>query len=82
MLPEDPENVGGAHKRGRLRCHKRPKSSEETPKEGNDSGWGVAIAYQLRRSRSALNWWRITDRYEVYGAVASRHRDTVPAILR
>jgi hypothetical protein len=28
----------GAHKKkGRLRCHKRPKSREETPKEGNDS---------------------------------------------
>jgi hypothetical protein len=29
----------GIHKKkGRLRCHKRPKSREETPKEGNDSG--------------------------------------------
>ena len=27
-------------KKGRLRCHKRPKSREETPKEGSDSGWG------------------------------------------
>jgi hypothetical protein len=25
-------------KKGRLRCHKRPKSREETPKEGSDSG--------------------------------------------
>jgi hypothetical protein len=43
-------------KNGRLRCHKRPKSREETPKEGSDSGVGlvVATAYpQLRRSRSA-----------------------------
>jgi hypothetical protein len=42
----------GIHKKkGRLRCHKRPKSREETPKEGNDSG-----GYRLpltRRSRSA-----------------------------
>jgi hypothetical protein len=31
---------GGAHKKkGRLRCHKRPKSREETPKEGSDSWW-------------------------------------------
>ena len=31
--------MGGAHKKkGRLRCHKRPKSREETPKEGSDSG--------------------------------------------
>jgi hypothetical protein len=29
----------GVHKKkGRLRCHKRPKSREETPKEGSDSG--------------------------------------------
>jgi hypothetical protein len=39
----------GAHKKkGRLRCHKRPKSREETPKEGSDSGvglGGVATAY-------------------------------------
>jgi hypothetical protein len=28
-------------KKGRLRCHKRPKSREETPKEGSDSGVGV-----------------------------------------
>jgi hypothetical protein len=43
-------------KKGRLRCHKRPKSREETPKEGSDRGWGwgVATAYaELRRSRSA-----------------------------
>ncbi|MET4203949.1 hypothetical protein ABIA95_005970 [Bradyrhizobium sp. LA8.1] len=25
-------------RKGRLRCHKRPKSREETPKEGSDSG--------------------------------------------
>jgi len=28
-------------KKGRLRCHKRPKSREETPKEGSDSGVGL-----------------------------------------
>jgi len=27
----------GIQKKGRLRCHKRPKSREETPKEGSDS---------------------------------------------
>ena len=32
--------VISARKKGRLRCHKRPKSREETPKEGSDSGWG------------------------------------------
>ena len=34
-------------KKSRLRCHKRPKSREETPKEGSDSevGLGVATAY-------------------------------------
>jgi hypothetical protein len=43
-------------KEGRLRCHKRPKSREETPKEGGDSrvGLGVATAYPyLSSSRSA-----------------------------
>jgi hypothetical protein len=32
-LPKGPEKpMGGAHKKkGRLRCHKRPKSREETP---------------------------------------------------
>jgi hypothetical protein len=35
----------GAHKKkGRLRCHKRPKSREETPKEGSDSGVGLGVA--------------------------------------
>jgi len=34
---------GGAHKKkGRRRCHKRPKSREETPKEGSDSGSATA----------------------------------------
>ena len=35
-------------KKGRLRCHRRPKSREETPKEGSDSGAevGVATAYR------------------------------------
>jgi hypothetical protein len=28
-------------KKGRLCCHKRPKSREETPKEGSDSGVGL-----------------------------------------
>jgi hypothetical protein len=30
--------VVSARKKGRLRCRKRPKSREETPKEGSDSG--------------------------------------------
>ena len=30
--------------RGRLRCHKRPKSREETLKEGSDSGAGLGVA--------------------------------------
>jgi hypothetical protein len=29
-------------KKGRLRCHKRPKSREEMPKEGSDSGGATA----------------------------------------
>ena len=32
-----------AHKKkGRLRCHRLPKSGEETPKEGSDSGRSTA----------------------------------------
>jgi hypothetical protein len=30
--------VGAHKKKGRLRCHKRPKSREETPKEGSALG--------------------------------------------
>ena len=36
MLDDD----GAAEKKGRPRCHKRPKSREETPKEGSDSAGG------------------------------------------
>ena len=40
--------MGGAHKKkGRLRCHKRPKSREETPKEGSDSGVGLGGRYRI-----------------------------------
>src|SRR5215468_5621710 len=46
--PEDPRN-GHTKKKGRLRCHKRPKSREETPKEGCDSG-GSAIAYPIDKT--------------------------------
>jgi resolvase-like protein len=34
-------------KKGRLRCHKRPKSREETPKEGSDSGVGYGGRYRI-----------------------------------
>ena len=34
-------------KKDRLRCHKRPKSREETPKEGSDSGWGTGGRYRI-----------------------------------
>jgi hypothetical protein len=41
------KTMGGAHKeKGRLRCHKRPKSREETPKEGSDSGVGLGGRYR------------------------------------
>ena len=36
--------VASGKKKGRLRCHKRPKSREETPKEGSDSGVGLGVA--------------------------------------
>ena len=42
------KTMGGAHKKkGRLRCHKRPKSREETPKEGSDSGVGLGGRYHI-----------------------------------
>jgi hypothetical protein len=75
---------GGAHKKGRLRCHKQPKSREETPKEGSDSG---ATAYPyLRRSRSAaqLNGGEgraskgVTERYE--GLLRSPLKPTTSAL--
>jgi hypothetical protein len=35
---QNPRNrLGHTKRKGRLRCHKRPKSREETPKEGSDS---------------------------------------------
>src|SRR3984957_14101511 len=43
-------------KKGRLRCHKRPKSREETPKRAAIAVWGWGDRYRmphLRRSRSA-----------------------------
>jgi hypothetical protein len=43
----------GAHKKkGRLRCHKRPKSREETPKEGSDSGVGVGGRYRIPQAKT------------------------------
>jgi len=30
-----------------VRCHKRPKSREETPKEGSDSGVGLGGRYRI-----------------------------------
>ncbi len=48
--PKDPRNRWGK-KKGRLRCHKRPKSREETPKEGSDSGSTTARPIQYDRDR-------------------------------
>jgi hypothetical protein len=82
--PKHPQNRGGAHKKGRLRCHKQPKSREETPKEGSDSG---ATAYPyLRRSRPAaqLNGGEgraskgVTERYE--GLLRSPLKPTTSAL--
>jgi hypothetical protein len=49
--PKDPvKPMGGAHKeKGHLRCHKWPKSGEETPKEGSDSG-GSATAHAIDKT--------------------------------
>src|SRR5712671_143477 len=46
--PRTRKTMRGAHKKkGRLRCHKRPKSREETPKEGSDSGVGLGGRYRI-----------------------------------
>jgi len=43
-----------AHKKeGRLRCHKRPKSREETPKVGSDSWEGHRTRYRY----DDRDWW-------------------------
>jgi hypothetical protein len=64
--------MGGAHKKkGRLRCHKRPKSREETPKEGSDSGVGgsyrIPLAKTIAISGSIERKGSRTDT-KVYGA--------------
>jgi hypothetical protein len=44
-VPKGLESSWGVQKKkGRLRCHKRPKSREELPKEGCDSGAGLGVA--------------------------------------
>src|SRR4051812_28456734 len=40
-------------KKGRLRCHKRPKSREETPKVGSDSWEG----HRTRHRYDDRDWW-------------------------
>ena len=46
--PQRTRKRWGAHKRkGRLRCHKRPKFREETPKEGSDSLSGATAHPKL-----------------------------------
>jgi hypothetical protein len=55
-------------KKGRLRCHKRPKSREETPKEGNDSGgYRIPLAKTIAISGSIGRKGSRTDT-KVYGA--------------
>jgi hypothetical protein len=45
----------GSHKKkGRLRCHKRPKSREETPKEGSDSGMGMGVRYRITLAKTIV----------------------------
>ena len=66
--------MGGAHKKkGRLRCHKRPKSREETPKEGSDSGVGVGGRYRIPLAKTIAIGGSIERRgsqtnTKVYGA--------------
>src|SRR6266404_660196 len=64
--------MGCNKKKGRLRCHKRPKSREETPKEGSDSGVGLRLAKARRRKRSAT--------LDLLIGVGSRRRSASQAI--
>ena len=55
MLDDD----GAAEKKGRPRCHKRPKSREETPKEGSDSaggGYRMPLVKTIAISGSIERW--------------------------
>ena len=60
-------------KKGRLRCHRRPKSREETPKEGSDSGVGLGGRYRIPLAKTIASSGSIerkgsrTDT-KVYGA--------------
>src|SRR5712672_2023831 len=55
-LPQRTRKTIGVHtkKKGRLRCHKRPKSREETPKEGSDSGVGVGGRYRIPLAKTIV----------------------------
>jgi len=54
---------GGIHKKkGRLRCRKRPKSREETPMEGCDSGVGLG-GYRMGKLKTIAIGDSIERRY-------------------
>jgi hypothetical protein len=48
LCPQIRKTMGVHKKKGRLRCHKRPKSREETPKEGSDSRMGLGALPHTR----------------------------------
>jgi hypothetical protein len=80
--------VISARKKGRLRCHKRPKSREETPNEGSDSiGLGgqplsrrlskmVAISGSIERRETSGIQRRHGPDTKVYDARPNRTEDT------
>ena len=63
--------------KGRLRCHKRPKSRDETPKESSDSGVGlgryrVPLAKTIAISGAIERKGSRTDT-KVYGVRPTEH---------
>jgi len=55
--------------RGRLRCHKRPKSREETPKEGIGGNKVTALQQYIHASNKnqggSLNYFKFCQSYKL-----------------
>jgi hypothetical protein len=64
-------------KKGHLRCHKRPKSREETPKEGSDSGMGLGGRYGITLHKTIAISGSIERRETSWHLKQSRNYTTV-----
>ena len=73
QLPTD----GGSHElKGRLRCHKRPKSREETPKKGSGSGMGMGVRYRITLPKTIL-----ISALIAHGSSIERCQGTMPRFM-